>query len=259
MKRKDNELTFDERRQIQLEMLDEIDKFCRINNLRYSLAFGTLLGAIRHKGFIPWDDDVDIIMPLEDLEIFKKGFDSNHFEYIDIDNCSIHTQPFSRIAHKETYSKHGLKCRSYGVCIDLYVMVGLPDEYKQYISRAFRYERFFLFMLDLRAKFLYHLPVCNIPFFTKSVQLYRNCLFKNAIEYNTANTFFSISGPICNYKKNIFNIDLFNELVETQFEDRKYLAFGKYVFYLRQCYGDYMQLPPEDQRHPYHGGHFFWK
>ena len=54
-------ITLEERKKIQLVMLDEIDSFCREHDIRYSLAFGTLIGAIRHKGYIPWDDDVDLI------------------------------------------------------------------------------------------------------------------------------------------------------------------------------------------------------
>lgn len=70
------EITLEERKQIQLRMLIEIDAFCRKHNIRYSLAYGTLIGAIRHKGFIPWDDDVDIMMPLPDMLRFKELFKS---------------------------------------------------------------------------------------------------------------------------------------------------------------------------------------
>jgi LPS biosynthesis protein len=70
----DRKVTWEESRKIRLDVLVEVDDFCRKNNLRYFLAFGTLLGAIRHKGYIPWDDDTDIMMPRKDLEIFKRTF-----------------------------------------------------------------------------------------------------------------------------------------------------------------------------------------
>ena len=113
-------ITLEERKKIQLEMLVEIDKFCREHNIKYMLAFGTLLGAIRHKGYIPWDDDVDISMPLEDMLRFKKEFKSDKLKYCDVDTEPNYAFPFSRIAHKQTYSKCGMIAKSYGVCIDLY-------------------------------------------------------------------------------------------------------------------------------------------
>lgn len=62
------EINVEELKQIQLDILKFVDKFCKENNLKYYLAYGTLLGAVRHKGYIPWDDDIDIIMFREDYE-----------------------------------------------------------------------------------------------------------------------------------------------------------------------------------------------
>ena len=76
------ELTLPELQSICLEILIDIDDFCTKNNIRYSLAHGTLIGAIRHKGFIPWDDDLDINMPRPDYEKFKNTYKSDKFEFI---------------------------------------------------------------------------------------------------------------------------------------------------------------------------------
>ena len=120
-------ITLEERKKIQLGMLDEIDSFCREHDIRYSLAFGTLIGAIRHKGYIPWDDDVDLIMPLPDMLRFKKEFKSDKLAYVDLDTVPHYEYHFSRICYLPTYSKTGVLEKSYGVNIDLYPVVGMPD------------------------------------------------------------------------------------------------------------------------------------
>ena len=71
------EMTLREVQLFGLEILKDVHHFCTLNGIRYSLAYGTLLGAIRHKGFIPWDDDIDIVMPRPDYEKFCKTFKSD--------------------------------------------------------------------------------------------------------------------------------------------------------------------------------------
>ena len=80
-----NDMSLDEIKEIELNILDTFVKFCKENNLRYYLAYGTLLGAVRHKDFIPWDDDIDVFMPREDFErlavLWPKYADTDRYSF----------------------------------------------------------------------------------------------------------------------------------------------------------------------------------
>ena len=258
MKEKGRKLTTDDIRALQLDMMDEIDAFCRANGIRYALAFGTMLGAIRHKGFIPWDDDMDIIMPLEDMMLFKKKFKSKTIQYLDIDTCKHYEYHFSRVAHVATFEKVGLTCKSYGVNIDLYPVVGMPDteeeihsflkSLKPLYSKRMNY-------IKWRSRAVRLLPVTTIPHFDKVIRQFRDIVLYS-FPYEGAKNFLH-AGDV--NLVDIFNFDVFENLIDVEFEGRKYKGVGRYHDYLTHCYGDYMQLPPEDQRVPYHGGTYYWK
>ena len=252
------EITFEERKKVQLEMLIGIDKFCRANNIRYTLAYGTLIGAIRHKGFIPWDDDVDIMMPLPDMLRFKEIFKSKTMCYCDVDTSDKYPYAFSRIADTRTYSKDGMKSIGYGICIDLYPVLGLPksiDGINNFFNEAGKLLSRRLKMIGLRRKVLQYLPLSNIPFFSKIMKHYRDFLFQ--YPYEGTKYYFTNGGEL--EMRNVHDFDLFEEMIEVEFEGIKFMGIKKYDEYLRKFYGDYMQLPPEDQRVPYHNGHYYWK
>lgn len=260
MKRK-QPISLEERKIIQLDMLKEIDSFCRVNDIKYSLAFGTLLGAIRHKGFIPWDDDVDIMMPLPDMIRFKKLFQSETMEYCDVDNDKYYEFPFSRIANIQTYNKKGLIAKSYGICIDLYPLIAVPEKLverdlffkkaEKLINRRLKYKRW----KDTATRYL---PINTIPGFYNTVKQYRDFLL-NACEYGSTDMYYIVAGPLSLRDKMTYNFDMFKELIEIDFEDYKFLSIANYDTFLTMRYGDYMQLPPESERNPYHGWNYYWK
>lgn len=252
------EITLEERRQIQLHMLMEIDDFCRKHHIRYSLAYGTLIGAIRHKGFIPWDDDVDIMMPLPDMLKFKALFESETMCYCDVDVDSKYQYAFSRIANTETYNKDGLVSVTYGICIDLYPVLGLPNSIEG-VKRFFKQANLELArrlrLIRLRRRLLRCFPIKSIFGFNKAMRRYRDFLFQ--YPYEKTKYFFTNGGEL--EMRNVYDFDLFAKMTEVLFEGHKFMSVASYDEYLRHFYGDYMQLPPEEERVPYHGGHYYWK
>ncbi len=252
------EINLDERKQIQLEMLVEIDKFCRANNIKYSLAFGTLLGAIRHKGFIPWDDDVDIMMPLSDMMRVKNEFHSDIVKYIDVDNEKHYKYPFSKFVDLKTYSVEGFNTKGYGVNIDLYPQIPLPSDQETFFEEAEKLQEHRLKMLKLRSKVIFHTPLHTIPGFRNAIRKYRDYLFHDWQSRNSE-VYYIVAGPLPLREKMTYDFDLFSKMEETEFEGKRFMITSYYDKYLTMRYGDYMQLPPEEDRHPYHGGRFYWK
>ena len=251
-------ISLEERKRIQLEMLDGIDAFCRANNIRYSLAFGTLIGAIRHKGYIPWDDDVDLIMPLPDMLRFKKGFKSDKLMYCDIDTVPHYEFHFSRISYLPTYSKSGLLEKSYGVNIDLYPVVGMPDteeEIQKFLNGIDPLYQKRLKLITWRRRLIKRLPFALVPGYETTIRQFHDKIL-NSFPYETAKNYLH-AGSV--RRVNILDFDVFDGLIDVEFEGHTFQSMARYHEYLTHCFGDYMQFPPEDQRHPYHGGTYYWK
>ena len=124
------EVTLAELRKIQLAILDKVHEFCMERGLRYSLGGGTLLGAVRHKGYIPWDDDIDIMMPRPDYDRFLQEFDGAYphygvLWYKNDENC---LWPYAKVYDNRTVlEEHFIKT---GINIDVFPVDGLPDESK---------------------------------------------------------------------------------------------------------------------------------
>ena len=115
-----------------MSILDEIQRICKENNLKYSLAYGTLLGAVRHKGYIPWDDDIDICLLREDYEkliaILKDKNAPGHKEWLTLadDTCRGYYYPFAKAYDNRTTVKMERHKGEMGIWVDIFPLDGLP-------------------------------------------------------------------------------------------------------------------------------------
>ena len=253
---------------VELGILKKFIKICEKNNLRYYLCGGTLLGAIRHKGFIPWDDDIDIAMPREDYNSFCEVYKNKYHETDDkffIDLSSNHNVPYGLITDKSikiTFNVTSSAAYKYA-WLDIFPIDGFP---KSNILGAIHIRNFLfkkvLYMFsnfeDLPdQKHKWSLPKRVIVRIANKLKFHK--LFRNrTMFFNWANNVLlkysmyktdkcCILWGLYKYK-DIFPTNWFGEGVSVEFEGITANAPCKYDNYLKQLYGDYMVLPPEDKR-----------
>ena len=259
------ELTLKELQHVSLDILKGFHSFCVANHIRYSIAYGTLIGALRHKGFIPWDDDVDIIMPRPDYEKFCNLYYSNDYKLIYYGNDSTALAAFARVVdckktHYET-ERPWTKQES-GVWIDVFPIDGVEVNQEQYSKRyarlkvacevayKFRRQNHHIKKEDsLWSKFKTVIaPVLSFWGALPAIIIKQMVKTMSRVPFGSTPFVGQCSclddGPIQ------FPIEDFKDYVLLPFEDCEFYAISGYDHHLRQLYGDYMQLPPEDKRLP---------
>ena len=137
------QLSIDDMRAIELGVMDEIDRVCRAHGLRYVLAYGSLIGAARHQGFIPWDDDMDIMMPREDYEVFAANFDewrSDERFAAESYRDGVHFSSFVKVVDNTTAVRENFLRKDIvsGVWVDVFPIDYLGDNAKPTLKKIGR-------------------------------------------------------------------------------------------------------------------------
>jgi len=254
---------------LALEILSDFGNICKKHNLRYSVAYGTLLGAVRHKGYIPWDDDIDVIMPREDFMKFLKfssELSSSH-SLISIYNNKLFSAPLAKIINNKTLLKQNYQFEKtdLGVYIDIFVFDKIPENSKK-VKKAFFIASFFQKMWNFSGCELN--PQRKTGTIEKKLRIIASKLgiarrasilmdyyAKTSIGLKWGNLMFSVYKR----KKDILQQDAFDNLIQLPFENLTVLAFADYKKYLRNWYNDYMKLPPIEERTLRHTYELYWK
>ena len=260
-------LTLKETQQIYLELLVEFDKVCKAHGLRYDLCGGSMLGAVRHGGYIPWDNDIDLSMPRPDYErllALKKdnalGFPKHR------DLVSERDETFPR--HFARYVRHDVKrvsemaedwdCPYIG--IDIFPLDGIPTDEKAFarqVKKIRRLRRFLLTSVEkagtsrrgkaaAMVKNLYRPILRAIGCFRFAHMLDKEC---QRVDYEKAEYVGIISG-MYGLKERWRKADMLPQK-QFDFEGLQIHGFANYDIYLTNLYGDYMKLPPKDKQVPH--------
>ncbi len=245
-------------REIQLgllEILKDIDAFCKKHHIRYSIAYGTLLGAVRHKGFIPWDDDVDLQMPRPDFDRFVSTYRSTRFRCLY--NNERFTQYFAKVEDPTTLCDE-MKVSGkmqLGLNVDIFPIDGKPVGEENQIVHEKRVGKFVRRMFIIRRGFFsrYDINFAKIEAF-----LHKPSYWLGKAEAMLKKYDYETSGfrgtTCCTFKglKEIFPGDVFDGYTTLEFEGVHFQSFEQWDRILRQQYGDYMQIPPVDQQRFHH-------
>lgn len=250
---------------IQLGILQNVADFCDKHEIRYFLADGTLLGAIRHNGYIPWDDDIDIAMPRPEYERFIRIFkdDNSRYQVVSVYSDKQYGIPLAKVHDTRTLLHETLyKKDVYGVYIDVYPLDGIKNKYQiktlVFLNKVLHAKKANFTQRKLSKMIInFFGKLLLLPFSTHALVSF---IDKIAQKYKYGST--PYAGEICDGlvgERAMVNYELFEDTLPHEFEGRIYKIPIGYDKWLRSLYDDYMQLPPIEERKSLHLFKAWWK
>ena len=262
----EKEMTLKELQQVSLDIMKDIHRFCVENNIRYSLGGGSLIGAIRHRGFIPWDDDMDVFMPRPDYERFRRTYKSDDYKFLCHEDNHSDLMLFGRVCDFKrtiTHQERPWSDEMSGVWIDVFPIDGTEDDESCYLKVHKKLQRMCKPFYKFRRQ-NHHIQKGDSWWSVTKTYLAKiiglnglvpHLMFKwmykieTRVDYDKANYWVLLSflnpKPLIRNRK-----DETEPYVLADFEDAQFYIYKGYDVYLRHQFGDYMQLPPEEERQP---------
>lgn len=268
------ELTIEELKQIQLEILDDVTAFCKENNLKFWIDWGTLLGAVRHKGYIPWDDDVDASMLREDYDRFvplynayaeEKGKPYRAYSPAYDKKWAF---PYIKVCDDRTVLYPGSGGAPFAVNLDIFPMDAVPAAEQDRKKKRKAFDRLYLLHVlqttpphklscsVVRKMAIYALRVV-LKLFPENYfirKMDKNAKTKRGADSEYVNSYTSTPVPGKGLDRH-----LVDALTELEFEGKFYPAPAGYHEWLTGFYGDYMTPPPVEKRVTKHDFRAYWK
>lgn len=260
-----------EQKKLMLEMLRYIDHICRKNNICYSLFAGSLIGAVRHEGFIPWDDDIDIILTFENFEKLKTILDNRTGRYqILKDGKGGEKIGFTKLIDTKTClmeKGYADNSENYGVFVDIFCYYPTSETESEQLKHYNRIK-------FLKNAFIRHKIITDDCQFRKIIRYLcwntisrllgykriKRLFEKELLKYNSIESEFVVCNwPAYGCKKEVQLKKHTMEYMDAKFETLTVMIFKDYDKILRTTFGDYMKLPPKNERTPKHNMIVWWR